>query len=101
MIDIRALRDDLDAVKAALARRGVEPSEVDAVFEADVAWRAKVKNVDDLRAEQGGYRIYTSAEAAELASSGQVLALEPLCGGLPPERAWHYLRAAAAAVAPR
>jgi hypothetical protein len=30
-----------------------------------------------------------------------VLALEPLCGGLPPERAWHYLRAAAAAVAPR
>ena len=40
MIDIRALRDDPDAVKAALARRGVEAAEVDAVIEADVARRA-------------------------------------------------------------
>ncbi len=32
MIDIRALRDDPDAVKAALARRGVEAAEVDAVI---------------------------------------------------------------------
>jgi seryl-tRNA synthetase len=51
MIDIRALREDPDAVKAALARRGVEASEVDAVIEADVAWRAKVRQADDLRAE--------------------------------------------------
>lgn len=51
MIDIRALREDSDAVKAALARRGVEASEVDAVVEADVAWRAKVKQAEDLRAE--------------------------------------------------
>ena len=40
MIDIRALRDDPDAVKAALARRGVEPAEVDAVVAARRgAWR--------------------------------------------------------------
>src|SRR6185312_9716483 len=51
MIDIRALREDPDAVKAALARRGVEASEVDAVIDADVAWRAKVRLADDLRAE--------------------------------------------------
>jgi seryl-tRNA synthetase len=51
MIDIRALRDDPDAVKAALARRGVEASEVDAVREADTAWRAKLKQAEDLRAE--------------------------------------------------
>ena len=51
MIDIRALREDPDAVKAALARRGVEASEVDAVLEADAAWRAKVKTAEDLRAE--------------------------------------------------
>lgn len=51
MIDIRALREDPDAVKAALARRGVEATEVDAVLEADVAWRAKVKEAEDLRAE--------------------------------------------------
>ena len=51
MIDIRALREDPDAVKAALARRGVEASEVDAVLEADVGWRAKAKEAEDLRAE--------------------------------------------------
>jgi seryl-tRNA synthetase len=51
MIDIRALREDPDAVKAALARRGVEASEVDAVLAADAEWRAKVKHAEDLRAE--------------------------------------------------
>jgi seryl-tRNA synthetase len=51
MIDIRALREDPDAVKAALARRGVEAAEVDAVVAADAAWRLKVKEAEDLRAE--------------------------------------------------
>jgi seryl-tRNA synthetase len=51
MIDIRALREDPDAVKAALARRGVEASEVDAVLEADAAWLAKVQQAEQLRAE--------------------------------------------------
>ena len=51
MIDLRALRDDPDAVKAALARRGVEAAEVDAVLESDVAWRAKLRRAEDLRAE--------------------------------------------------
>jgi seryl-tRNA synthetase len=51
MIDIRALREDPDAVKAALARRGVEASEVDAVIEADDTWRAKQGVAEQLRAE--------------------------------------------------
>ncbi len=51
MIDIKALRDDPDRMKAALARRGVEAAEVDAVIEADVVWRAKVKGAEDMRAE--------------------------------------------------
>ncbi|HEY1652987.1 MAG TPA: serine--tRNA ligase [Acidimicrobiales bacterium] len=51
MIDIRALREDPDAVKAALARRGVEAAEVDAVLEADEMWRTKVKAAEDMRAE--------------------------------------------------
>jgi seryl-tRNA synthetase len=84
MIDIRALRDDLDAVKAALARRGVEPSEVDAVFEADVAWRAKVKNVDDLRAEVNALsrqvgqakRDHDDARADELSAHSRALGAE-------------------------
>jgi seryl-tRNA synthetase len=51
MIDIRALRDDPDAVKAALARRGVEASEVDAVLRADVAHRAALVRAETMRAE--------------------------------------------------
>lgn len=51
MIDIRALRDDPDAVKAALARRGVEAAEVDAIVAADAAWTAKVSAAESLRAE--------------------------------------------------
>jgi seryl-tRNA synthetase len=51
VIDIRALRDDPDGVKAALARRGVEADEVDAVIAADVAWRGKVSSAEAMRAE--------------------------------------------------
>jgi seryl-tRNA synthetase len=51
MIDVRVLRDDPDGVKAALARRGVEAAEVDAVIEADVARRAARTRLDALRSE--------------------------------------------------
>jgi seryl-tRNA synthetase len=51
VIDIRALRDDPDAVKAALARRGVEAAEVDAVLEADAAWSARLRVAEAMRAE--------------------------------------------------
>ncbi len=51
MIDIRALRADSDAVKAALARRGVEAAEVDAVLEADAAWGARLRVAEEMRAE--------------------------------------------------
>ena len=51
MIDIRLVRDDTDAVKAALGRRGVDPGEVDLLVELDAAARAAVGRRDDLRAE--------------------------------------------------
>jgi seryl-tRNA synthetase len=51
MIDLRALRDDPDTVKAALARRGVEAGEVDAVLDADVSHRAALRRAEGLRAE--------------------------------------------------
>ena len=51
MIDIKALRDDPEGVKAALARRGVEAAEVDAVIDADVAYRARVAGAEAMRAE--------------------------------------------------
>ena len=51
MIDIRVLRADPEGVKAALARRGVEAAEVDAVLEADTAWSARLRVAEDMRAE--------------------------------------------------
>ena len=42
--------------------------------------------------------IITPEEAAALVDRGHLLALQPLVGGLPPEIAWRYLEAAAAAV---
>jgi seryl-tRNA synthetase len=51
MIDIRALREDPEGVKAALARRGVEAAEVDAVLTADVEHRESRARFEALRAE--------------------------------------------------
>src|SRR5476651_2495747 len=51
MIDIRVLREDPDGVKAALGRRGVEASEVDAVLVADLAHRARLAHAESLRAQ--------------------------------------------------
>ena len=42
MIDIRLVRDDIDAVKAALARRGVDPAEVDRLAALDAGARTAV-----------------------------------------------------------
>ena len=51
MIDIRVLREDPERVKAALSRRGVEASEIDAVIAADVAHRAHQTRYESLRAQ--------------------------------------------------
>jgi len=51
MIDIRLIREDPDAVKAALARRGVDLSEVDLLLEADSRARRAVGARDALRAQ--------------------------------------------------
>lgn len=48
--------------------------------------------VDELRAENGAYRIVTVDEARALRDQYGALSLQPLCGGIPPETAWRYLR---------
>jgi hypothetical protein len=64
-----------------------------------VASISRATSVEDLRASEGGaYRILTLEQATELLRRGRSLPLLPLCGGLPPELAWPYLRRAAAAV---
>ena len=48
-------------------------------------------SVAELRAEQGAYRIFTPEEAALHVRAHGLLMLQPLCGGLDPERAWRSL----------
>lgn len=50
------------------------------------------RSVEDLRAEQGAHRVYTVEQAVEEIRRNGFLSLHPLCGGLPPEIAWPYLR---------
>jgi seryl-tRNA synthetase len=50
MIDIRLAREDPDAVKAALARRGVDPADIDLLVDADARARNAVGRRDELRA---------------------------------------------------
>jgi seryl-tRNA synthetase len=50
MIDIRLARDDPEAVKAALGRRGVDPAEIDGLLDADARARNAVGRRDELRA---------------------------------------------------
>jgi seryl-tRNA synthetase len=51
MIDIRLVREDSAAVKAALGRRGVDPAEIDRLVELDAAARSAIGRRDELRAE--------------------------------------------------
>jgi alkanesulfonate monooxygenase SsuD/methylene tetrahydromethanopterin reductase-like flavin-dependent oxidoreductase (luciferase family) len=60
---------------------------------------SRATTIDELRAEHGPYQIITPADAAAHVGRGFPLALQPLVGGLPPNLAWPYLEAAAAAAA--
>jgi seryl-tRNA synthetase len=42
MLDIRRIRTEPDAVKAALAKRGIDGSQIDALLELDVERRKRV-----------------------------------------------------------
>ena len=56
------------------------------------ASKSDAQTVDDLRAENGPYRIVTPAQAVEMIRAGQPLPMQPLSGGCPPEYAWESLR---------
>ena len=76
MIDIRLLRDDPGSVKAALARRGVEASEVDAVIAADVEHRAKLAAAEAQRAEvkELSRQVGTARKAGDRAQADELSA---------------------------
>jgi seryl-tRNA synthetase len=51
MLDVRAIRSDIDAVKAGLARRGIDLSDVDRAADIDTRHRAVLAESENLRAE--------------------------------------------------
>lgn len=60
----------------------------------------RATTVDELRAEQGAYRIFSVDEAVDYVRQHGFLVTQPLCGGLPPELAWPSLRLIAERVLP-
>lgn len=53
--------------------------------------KSLARSVEELRAQEGAYRIFTPDEALAYIESNGLLLLQPLCGGLPPELAWESL----------
>ena len=52
----------------------------------------QAKTVDELRASSRTHVILSVDEAADRVAGGEVVNLSPLCGGMPPEIAWPYLK---------
>ena len=67
----------------------------------NVASLSYSKTAEDLREERGAHRIFTVDEALDHLRTSFVLPLHPLCGGVPPEIAWPYLRRVVEDVLPR
>ncbi|MBV6508821.1 MAG: hypothetical protein JJLCMIEE_01887 [Acidimicrobiales bacterium] len=57
-------------------------------------------SVEELRAENGNYRILTPAQAVETIKSFGYLSMQPLCGGIAPDIAWESLELLATEVLP-
>ncbi len=72
MLDVRRLRNEPDEVRAQLARKGVDPAEVDRVIELDVARRA----VGDRRDKVRNLVNHLSKEVGRLRGGGDVAAAE-------------------------
>jgi alkanesulfonate monooxygenase SsuD/methylene tetrahydromethanopterin reductase-like flavin-dependent oxidoreductase (luciferase family) len=53
---------------------------------------SQAASVEELRATSKSHRVYSVPEAVERVAAGEMLNLSPLCGGLPTELAWPYLK---------
>jgi hypothetical protein len=68
--------------------------------EGSAVSKSVAHTVEELRAANGPYRIFTPDEAVAHVRSRGPLLLHPLCGGLPPELAWPHLELVASRVMP-
>lgn len=62
---------------------------------------SNARNVADLRDNFPSHRIISVAEAVDTVRSGGLLNLSPLCGGIPPDIAWPYLKRVGEVVLPQ
>ncbi|MDW3220244.1 MAG: LLM class flavin-dependent oxidoreductase [Acidimicrobiales bacterium] len=85
--------DDPDAAWAEIGEYLLHDAVTYAEWTGDAAALSvsRATSVDELRAENGAYRIVTTDEARTLRDRYGTLALQPLCGGIPPTLAWPYL----------
>ena len=88
MLDLKLIREDPDAVRAALARRGGSYP-IDAVLEADARRRAAQARIDELRAERkkGDKRIATLQDAEKTAELARLKSLSDEIAALEAEEA--------------
>lgn len=68
---------------------------------AGSASKSVAETVEQLRAEDGAYRIFTPEEAVDYVGRSGPLLTQPLCGGMPPALAWPSLELIASKVVPR
>ena len=62
--------------------------------------KSVAQTVDELRAEEGSYRIFTPDEAILHIRANGIFLAQPLCGGLPPKLAWPSLELLGSEVLP-
>jgi hypothetical protein len=67
----------------------------------EAATKSIAGSVEELRAENGNYRILSVDEAVEEIQRTGVLATQPLCGGMPIDYAWESLETLVGDVLPR
>lgn len=53
---------------------------------------SRASSVEELRETSKSHRVFSVSEAVERVAAGEMLNLSPLCGGLPTELAWPYLK---------
>jgi alkanesulfonate monooxygenase SsuD/methylene tetrahydromethanopterin reductase-like flavin-dependent oxidoreductase (luciferase family) len=69
-------------------------------FDPRSATTSRATTVDELRAEQGTYRVMTPDEAVQFIRSFGALVVHPLCGGAPAEAGWETLELLSTKVLP-
>ncbi|MGH2573014.1 MAG: serine--tRNA ligase [Actinomycetota bacterium] len=90
MLDLKAIREDPERFRSALARRGdALAADVDRLLEADRRWRELTARVEDLRAEQnrGSKAVGTAAEEERDRLIAELRKVSEELGKLEPELA--------------